>query len=255
MNNTSFSENQNQRDRGDVTPGLQTCFVVAGFRGAGKSTIIRSCHDLDLRLFGERYHREFRDTGGVGSHEENDDYAIAIKIGANFQGRHIHALAKESSPPHSLMLQVDLKHVIHKLGFTAASKDDRRTIKAMTSIPTPLRSKADPDVCDLMVSSFLRNPFFRRFKTILVNTVYTDFDRNLRQFQFRKAAGAPLTFDEPSHFLRKAHQLVYTSWNKHLDLLNPEQVFSTTVNSAGDLISNDCCLCEGWRTKAGLSTL
>lgn len=240
-------------DRMHGEQDLQTCFVVAGFRGAGKSTIIKTSYDLDLRLFGEKYHQQFRGTGETGHHGENDDYDMAIKIGANFQGRHIHDLAKEPSPPQSLLIQVDLKHVIHKLGYTAASRDDRKKIKKVTSIPTQLKSKSDPKICDLMVKGFLEHPFFRRFKTILVNTVHTDFDDNYRQFKFRKAGGVPVDFDEPGEHLRKAHRLVYSSWNKNIKILNPVESFMTSVDSSGDLISNGRCICKNWKEKAGFA--
>ncbi|AII48946.1 hypothetical protein KR52_07300 [Synechococcus sp. KORDI-52] len=32
-----------------------------------------------------------------------------------------------------------------------------------------------------MISGYLSNPLFRRFKRILINTVYTDFRRNSNQ--------------------------------------------------------------------------
>ena len=38
---------------------LETLFVVAGYPGSGKSTIIKSEHENNIPIFGEKYHQEF----------------------------------------------------------------------------------------------------------------------------------------------------------------------------------------------------
>ena len=40
---------------------LDTLFIVAGCAGAGKSTIIRTSHLLNLPLFGDDFHQKFRE--------------------------------------------------------------------------------------------------------------------------------------------------------------------------------------------------
>ena len=119
---------------------LQTCFIIAGYTGAGKSTIVRTSHELDIPLFGNEYHQRFRDTSRSSSHEENDNYDEAIKTSANFQGKHIRKLAKEQHPPKNILIQLDLKHVVHRLGHSAATKKAQKKIEKLTKIPTP-RSK------------------------------------------------------------------------------------------------------------------
>ena len=62
-------------------------------------------------------------------YQEYDDFTDAIENQSIFQARHIHKLAKLASPPPSLLLHIDLKHVVHTLGYRAATKEDKKEIK------------------------------------------------------------------------------------------------------------------------------
>ena len=127
-----------------IEQDLETCFIIAGYTGAGKSTIVRTSHELEIRLFGEEFHQQFRDTSRTSSHTENDNYDEAIKIGANFQGKHLYNLKQEEHPPKILLIQLDLKHVVHKLGHKAASKHAKIKIEKLTDIPTPHKKNQTP---------------------------------------------------------------------------------------------------------------
>ena len=245
-----------QSKKGNISQDLQTCFIIAGYTGAGKSTIVRTSHELEIRLFGEEFHQQFRDTSRLSSHEENDNYNEAIKIGANFQGKHLHNLKQEEHPPKILLIQLDLKHVVHKLGHKAASKHAKIKIEKLTDIPTPHHKKSDPKICNLMMANYLLNPFFQRFKKIIVNTVHTPFKANYTQFSTRKGRqGSKKNFSKQSKIEQEAniHKAMYTAWENNLHLLNPEQQFITTVNSNGDLMSNGQCICTNWKHKVGLT--
>lgn len=229
---------------------LDTCFLVAGFRGAGKSTIIKTSHALNIHLFGDTYHEKFRSTGEKNLQGESDDFDTALQIGANFQGRHIRNLSKEASLPKTLLIQVDLHLLINKLGYKSAPKKYQRKIRQLTPIPTPQNNKCNPEVCDLMTQGFLQNPFFRRFRTILANTIHTDCQVNYKQYQERKNRGENIELKEPSNSLRKAHKLAYKSWQKNIELLNPVETFITYINESGDLILNGKCIYTNWKDKA-----
>ena len=245
-----------QSKTSNIEQDLQTCFIIAGYTGAGKSTIVRTSHQLEIRLFGEEFHQQFRDTSRSHSHEENDNYNEAIKISANFQGKHIRKLTKEQHPPKSILIQLDLKHVVHRLGHSAATRKAQKKIEVLTKIPTPRSKKSDPRICDLMMSNYLKNPFFLRFKSIVVNTVYTDFESNYRQYSSRKTQkGSTAHFEDADkqETEQKTHAAMYRAWYNNLHLLKPEQQFITTVNSDGDLMSNNQCICANWKHKAGLA--
>ena len=246
-----------QSDASNIEQDLQTCFIIAGYTGAGKSTIVRTCHEFEIRLFGEEFHQQFRDTSRSPSHEENDNYDEAIQYSANFQGKHIRKLAKEQHPPKNILIQLDLKHVVHRLGHSAAAtKKAQKEIEKLTKIPTPRGRKSDPKICDLMMSNYLKNPFFKRFKSIVVNTVYTEFENNYRQYASRQTQkGSTAHFEDADKQAteQKAHAAMYRAWCDNLHLLKPEQQFITTVNSDGDLMSNNQCICANWKHKVGLA--
>ena len=107
-----------------------------------------------------------------------------------------------------------------------------------------------------MMSCYLKNSFFQRFKSIVVNTVYTDFEQNYRQYTSRETQqGKTVQFDDADkrETEKKAHAAMYTAWRNTLHILNPERQFITTVNNDGDLISNDQCICMNWKHKVGLA--
>ena len=118
-----------QSKASNIEQDLQTCFIIAEYTCSGKSTIVRSSHELEIRLFGEEFHQQFRETSKSHSHEENDKYDEAIKTSANFQDRRIRKLAKEQDPPTNLLIQLDLKHVVHRLGHSAAEKKHKKKLK------------------------------------------------------------------------------------------------------------------------------
>lgn len=234
---------------------LDTLFLIAGYTGAGKSTIVKISHDFDIKLFGEKYHQKFRETSITPPHDENDIYDEAIKRGANFQGKHIHRLAKEKFPPKNTLIQLDLKHLVHRLGHSAGTKAAQKEISKHTKIPTPLGKKSDPMICDLMTSSYLKNPFFKRFNNIIVNTVFTTFEDNYRQYTSRKVKqGSTIDYEkaEKRRGEEHAHAAMYEAWERNLYILRPKKYFFTLVNAHGELISNNKCVCANWIQKAKL---
>ena len=68
-------------------------------------------------------------------YQEYDDFTDAIENQSIFQARHIHKLAKLASPPPCLLLHIDLKHVVHTLGYRAATKEDKKEIKKRPIYP------------------------------------------------------------------------------------------------------------------------
>ena len=113
-----------------------------------------------------------------------------------------------------------------------------------------------PDICDLMVSSYLKNPFFKRFNRVLISTIYTNFENNSKQLSERlltrgstnEAASQwkNLVFkfaDLASQF----HKEAYYSWQFNLHLLNPEKMFITSVSDSDELFINNKIICKNWK--------
>ena len=67
------------------------------------------------------------------------------------------------------------------------SISNKERIERKTNIPTPRSNMVIPEICDLMISSYVSNPFFKRFNNILVNTICTNFRNNALQLNARKS--------------------------------------------------------------------
>ena len=235
---------------------LDTLFIVAGCAGAGKSTIIRTSHLLNLPLFGDDFHQKFRETCTSPNFDEYKGYSDAKKYGSIFQARHIARLERDSSPPDTLLLHIDLKGVVKRLGYEAATQRDRTRIDKRITTPTPCSQMIAPDICDLMVSSYLKNPFFKRFNRVLINTIYTNFENNSKQLFERlltrgstnKAASQwkNLGF-KSANLASQFHKEAYDSWERNLHLLNPEKMFITSVSDSDELFINNKIICKNWK--------
>ena len=238
---------------------LDTLFIVAGCAGAGKSTIIRSAYLLDIPLFGDDFHQKFLTTCRSPNFEELKKYSEARQYGSIFQARHLTNLERDPSPPDSLLLHVDLKGVVRVLGHTAASKRDKKRIEEATNPPISQTKMIDPEICNLMTSSYLRNPLFKRFKKILINTVFTNFTDNAHQLLRRKF---PLENNKKiarewknlgfktADLAQEFHNEAYKAWERNLHILKPEKIFFTKVNSSGDLLINNDIACKNWKEQA-----
>lgn len=108
-------------------------------------------------------------------------------------------------------------------------------------------------ICDLMISSYLKNPFFKRFNNIIVNTVFATFEDNYRQYTSREVQqGSTIDYEktEKRRGEEHAHAAIHEAWERNLYIIKPEKYFLTRVNAHGELMSNNQCICENWIEKA-----
>ena len=231
---------------------LDTMFIVAGCPGTGKSTIIRSAYQFDIPLFGDEFHEKFLTTCKSPNFVEYDKYSDAKQGGSIFQARHLTNLKRETSPPKSLLLHIDLKGVIKGLAYPSAPTKYKKRIRKITDLPVPHSEMVKQKICDLMISGYLSNPIFGRYKKILVNTVYTKFEDNSRQLHSRYK-GKPKKLKNlgftTANLARQFHSEAYKSWNRNLYILRPEKIQFTHVNESGDLLINNELICKNWRSK------
>ena len=144
---------------------LDTLFIVARCAGAGNSTMIQTSHHFDIPLFGDDFHQKLRKTCTTPNFKEYKNYEKAIKQGSIFQARHLIKLEREPSQLESLLLHIDLTGVIKGLGHAATTTINKERIERKTNIPMLHSNMIIPEICDLMITSYVGNPFFKRFKT------------------------------------------------------------------------------------------
>ena len=210
-------------------------------------------------MFGADFHQKFRKTCITPNFKEYKNYEKAIKQGSILQARHLIKLEQEPSPPDSLLLHIDLTGVIKGLGHAAASISNKERIERKTNIPTPRSNMIIPEICDLMISSYASNPFFKRFNNICINTICTNFRNNSLQLNTRKSletkteeasAGWENLRFKSAKSAKKFHKEAYNSWERNLHILQPEKILFTTISASGHLTINNQVACTDWRAKA-----
>ena len=228
---------------------LKSCLIIAGRSGAGKSTIIKCCHALDVKIFGEDFHEDFKKTISSYPHREFEHFTDAIANGATFEGRHINDLNSEKYPPKHILMHVDLKLLITTLGYRVASERDKKKIKDLTKFPVPQRDRSDSRICSLMISSFLKHDFFSRFERIAVNTLQIDHNSNYLQEAKRDHPKRNIKHKKASDRYAQEHRAMYKAWEKNIYRIRPSKILFTTINQEGDLYSNNHCLYTNWKEK------
>ena len=238
---------------------LATLFLVAGCPGSGKSTIIKSAYENNIPIFGETYHQEFLKTCNSPGFQEYKNYKDAKINQSIFQARHIKKLERDSNPPKSMLIHVDLKGVVKQIGYIAGSEEDQKKIAEMLEIPASKEKMIEEEICDLMISSFLNNALFERFERVLVNTVITNIENCSRQLIRRRFSGKQkkkqreamknLGFDSLED-ASKFHERAYNSWEHNLKKINPECVQHISVDNTGNLMIDNKKIFMNWTNKA-----
>ena len=247
--------------------------ILAGPSGSGKSSILRASYQEKLPLFGPDDRDSFRNSCKDKSFGEYYNYQDVLRKRSFFQTHHVKSLTLGHTLPRFVLLHVDLYAVL--LGIDPSSYprslkireacrafsakrsgnmlhfSSRRSKRSFASLRIPFEN-------DQIMRAYLQYPFFKRFKRIVVNTVYCDFSVNARQLTGRKIKRSAKTlspqsrykyFKAPDLMAQSIHQELYASWERNLSTLNPAAVFATQVSESGDLLLNGSLLVADWSSR------
>ena len=244
--------------------------ILAGPCGSGKSTLLRAAFRDGLQLFGSEFDECLRSSCQGETFREYNAYEKAWRRKSIFQAHHVSLLEQEASLPQSVLLHVDLYQVLRGIGPSywprSLQRRERlrewlgaeRARKEGSSVKLGKRSFAslqEPAENDQMMCAYLQQPFFKRFKSIVVNTVQCDYSTNSLQLSGRKAKGRRKPhmlrrrhkyFQAPDEIAQSIHRELYSSWRRNLAILDPAAVFTTQVSQSGDLLLNGSLLARGW---------
>ena len=254
-------------------PDADTLMILAGPSGSGKSSILRAAYKENIPLFGVDRRACFRQSCEDKSFSEYYNYRDVLRKRSFFQTHHVKSLTLGHALPRFVLLHVDLYAVL--LGIDPSSYprslkireawrafsakrsgnmlpfSSRRSKRSFASLQIPFEN-------DQIMRAYLQYPFFKRFKRIVVNTVYCDFSVNARQLTGRKIKGSAKTlspqsrykyFKAPDLMAQSIHQELYASWERNLSTLNPAAVFATQVSESGDLLLNGSLLVADWSNR------
>ena len=254
-------------------PDADTLMILAGPSGSGKSSILRAAYKENIPLFGVDRRACFRQSCEDKSFREYYNYRDVLRKRSFFQTHHVKSLTLGHALPRFVLLHVDLYAVL--LGIDPSSYprslkireawrafsakrsgnmlhfSSRRSKRSFASLQIPFEN-------DQIMRAYLQYPFFKRFKRIVVNTVYCDFSVNARQLTGRKIKRSAKTlspqsrykyFKAPDLMAQSIHQELYASWERNLSTLNPAAVFATQVSESGDLLLNGSLLVADWSNR------
>ena len=247
--------------------------IIAGPCGSGKSTLLRVSFRDGLPLFGSEFNECLKSSCKHKTFKEYVDYKTAWRRKSLFQTGHVKLLGQEASLPQSVLLHVDLYQVLRgiDLSYWPQSLKRRERLrewfgkkcapKEGSSVKLGRRSFAsmqEPAENDQMMCAYLQQPFFKRFRRIVVNTVQCDYSTNSLQLARRKAKSRQNPnmlkrrhkyFQAPDAIAQSIHRELYSSWSRNLPILGPAAVFTTQVSRSGDLLLNGSILVRGWSKR------
>lgn len=198
-------------------------FLLAGYSGAGKSTLLLNALYKNLPVFGEEYNEIFQTTSIPAKFP---DWMLSaqerLNQGSWFNEDHVPFLANTDPLPNHIVLHFDLIQILHERYFLQSCPDE-----LIALLPRTFNSFANSDHNEMFFRHIVSNPFFGKFDRIIVNTLYTPWETNARQWKKRQSAMIikerglrPLLFDfqQPQPDI---HQSIYGSWLNSLEKLNP----------------------------------
>ena len=256
-------------------PDADTLMILAGPSGSGKSSILRAAYREGLPLFGADFDPCFRESCKDKSYREYYDRKVAMQKSSFFQTHHVKSLSRVQSLPRFVLLHMDLYAALLgidpsrypcslkmreawrafwlKRNVNEQRISSKRGRRSFISLQVPFEN-------DQVMRSYLRYPFFKRFKRIVINTVHCDFLDNAQQLTGRKAKKSFKTmasefrpkykyFQAPDQMAQSIHHELFASWERNLSMLNPAAVFTTQVSESGDLLLNGSLLVAEWSKR------
>ena len=258
---------------GPTVPDSDALLIIAGPCGSGKSTLLRNAFKDDLPLFGLEFDECLKLSCKDKTFKEYNDYKKARRKKSFFQAHHVSLLGQEASLPQSVLLHVDLYQVLRGIDPShwprSLKRRERwrewfgaeRARKEGSSVKLGRRSFAslqEPAENDQMMCAYLQQPFFKRFRRIVVNTVQCEYSANSLQLAGRKSKGRSSPhmrkrrhkyFQAPDAIAQSIHRELYSCWRRNLPILDPAAVFKTQVSRSGDLLLNGSVLVRGWSQR------
>lgn len=204
-------------------------FLLAGYPGVGKTTLLTSALRQQFPLFGNRYDTLFQATRIPTSFPE---WAIGaketLKRGTWFSDRHIPYLSTLPELPAHVVMHIDLVSQL-----TPSPKSGHCPAALIPLLPRTTQSLADEAGNDHFFKHVLSTDFYRRFDRVVVNTLYAPWRTIARQWHARQAA-QKLPYGRLRLFAHERpgadiHMAIYKSWVRSATVLDPELMLLSRV--------------------------
>lgn len=213
-------------------------FVLAGYRGAGKTTVLGAALKSRQPLFGPTFDAEFQTVRVPSRFRESElTYAQCKAEGCWLTLNHLPLLFADDDPPRAAVIHLDLAGLL-----TIFTLEGDPTAKVFAPDSELLRRPvSDVRIRGLMAEAadMLGGNLAKRFDTVLVNTLHAPWTVIMDRVGDR--AYAPGTL---SHFLFNrddprddVHAAVHRAWAAEVHRLRPAQTWATESTHRGVEIS------------------
>ena len=185
-------------------------YIVAGFSGCGKSTLLNSIH-LDIKqIFSTKPNNikilpieTIKFLGDLESAKKRC-HERAMIFGTYFGLKDLPFLCNQKILPKQTLLHIDLTSF-----FLTPRFEEFTGIHYLTTEEL----KAEANVKNY-ISNFFASSFFKKFCSLSIATMHTDFDLNAKRYEER--AGKSFHFDES---MKKTYNQVLKAWHEHLSTM------------------------------------
>lgn len=223
-------------------------FVMAGYPGAGKSTLLARAAELGYPLFGSAHSGLYARLAGIRD--------PAGKRAFFFTQNDLPRLDSTGGAPEHMVLEVDLVSIFSLVNYYLVDAKllppDRFFL-----VNRPPDSLVDKHHNMLALQSIFGLGFFRRFDSILVNTLYTPWHVCAAQWREREirrnAIADPIVDFRQQHFFSEAnaagcsaiHRAIYDAWIGSMHALRPKMALVSRLAEAGTLVIDEIDLTGG----------
>lgn len=204
-------------------------FILAGYSGVGKTTLLASALRQRTPLFGHKYDALFQSTRIPSRFPE---WAVGAKEtlegGTWFSDRHIPYLSTLTELPAHVVMHMDLVSQL-----TPSRNSGQCPAALLPLLPRTTQTLADQAVNDRFFKHILSTGFYRRFDRVVINTLYAPWRTIAPRWRTRQAAlklptGRLLLFqhERPGADI---HRAIYKSWFRCAAVLDPELMLFSRV--------------------------
>ena len=193
----------------------KTLFILAGYRGVGKTTLCVSALEKKLSLFGLEFDPLFQLTQVPPKYPEWELSLEQLLEARTWVGdSNLNALGALKGIPDHLVMHIDLLSLLsnrhcypdHTLPYSL-SDDQHQSFDHL----------ADAAINESAMLLYLSNDFFKQFTNIVINTLYARWNVTALQYQKRKGPSfSPHLFPDFCFDLNqpgeKNYESIYRTW-------------------------------------------
>jgi hypothetical protein len=205
----------------------QTLFILAGYRGSGKTYLLENALKNKTPLFGEKYDSLFQSTRFPCKNPEvKMSFDEAIQSKSWITWNHIIPLSEMTKPPHHLVLHLDF------ISFFLESKfRKQRTVPETISF---LSKKQNVEEWMALLLNWLNRRLVKKYQSLVINTLVTPWEIIAERLKEREYAPSTVSYAlfKASGSGKEIQDYFYEAWFEGVSVLNPDLLLETIFHGS-----------------------